>query len=762
MQQSYSKDLLIGLAAAFIIIPSIFVALRIWARFIKGKALGLDDYLCVGALAFGITCSALQLYAAISGQLGQHQVVGPDDQPILDDPRFLVYEKTKFAVNILSVVGFGLVKSSILLFYKSIFSTVRSFRLAVNVMLGVVTAWTISYFFSNLFTCYPVTALIESFYGNKCIDAVPMWLSVVATDLIVDVAILIMPIPMVLRLQLPLKDRLGVLGMLLLGASVCAISIARLATLVQIGAEFIYHYNDETYYTSPVFYWTNIELAVAVVSACLPTLRPLWTSSRGRRPYPFASLIASLVFASSCTAAAAVRKRPILQQLQAELAPHLSSNCLVSAIPPPRWSIFNAPRPGAIVTVQTELDVASTVKYCTAEGIPFLVQNGGVGWSSSLDLNGDGVLINLARLNQVRFNADRTQATIGGGSNIRNTIAHAYAAGALIETGNCNCVGTLGALLGGGYGNLMGLYGFGIDNIISLHVVTADGQLHNVTAASDPDFFWALKGAGPNLGVVTSAVIKSYPATQSSMQAWTGGLTFDPSQLESVVQAIQGLKLQPDMNIFMYFVSAGPPSNQPIILVTPFLYKGSAPTGRAAFSALYAIGPINDTTSVLPYNQWNSGGDGFCTLGSRKPSYGAGFQQMVPGTWRQVWDKYAEFQKKPTAANSVVLLEAYSLIKARSVGPNSGAFPYRNVNFNAVAIPWYDDPSLDDQAQAFGNAARDLWRATDQLDKNHTYINFAHGDEASEVVYGDSLPRLRKLKRRFDPLGKFDHWYKIV
>lgn len=115
-------------------------------------------------------------------------------------------------------MGFGLVKSSILLFYKSIFSTVRSFRLAVNVMLGVVTAWTISYFFSNLFTCYPVTALIESFYGNKCIDAVPMWLSVVATDLIVDVAILIMPIPMVLRLQLPLKDRLGVLGMLLLGA----------------------------------------------------------------------------------------------------------------------------------------------------------------------------------------------------------------------------------------------------------------------------------------------------------------------------------------------------------------------------------------------------------------------------------------------------------------------------------------------------------------------------------------------------------------
>ncbi|KAI1465029.1 uncharacterized protein F4812DRAFT_439290 [Daldinia caldariorum] len=273
---AYTKELLMGLAIAFIIVPSIFVGLRMWARKLKCTALRLDDYLCLGALAFGIVCSALQVYAASNGQLGQHQVVGPDGQPILDDPRFLVYEKTKFAVNILSVIGLGLVKASILIFYKGIFNTVRPFRWAVYGMLGIVAAWTISYFFANLFTCYPITPLIEPFYGKNCINSIPMWLSVVATDLIVDIGILLMPVPMVLRLQLPLKARLGLLGMFLLGATVCAISITRLATLVQIAAEFIYHYNDETYYTSPVFFWTNIELAIAVVSACLPTLRPIW------------------------------------------------------------------------------------------------------------------------------------------------------------------------------------------------------------------------------------------------------------------------------------------------------------------------------------------------------------------------------------------------------------------------------------------------------------------------------------------------------
>ncbi|KAI1409256.1 hypothetical protein F5Y13DRAFT_182153 [Hypoxylon sp. FL1857] len=752
MQQSYSKGLMISLAIAFIIVPSIFVGLRIWSRRLKRKALQLDDYLCLGALVVGIVCSSLQLYAAIDGQLGQHQVVGPDGQPILDDRRFLVYETTKFVVNVLSVVGFGLVKSSILIFYKSIFNTVRAFRWAVYGMLAIVTTWTISYFFANLFTCYPITALVEPFYGNKCINSIPMWLSVVITDVIVDVGILLMPVPMVLRLHLPWKERMGVLGMFMLGACVCAISITRIVTLGQIAAEFIYHYNDETYYTSPVFYWTNIELAMAVVSACLPTLRPIWILA-----------LFSFLALTGLTLARSVESSPVAEQLRSELQPHLSRNDLISTETPPRWSSFDAPHPAAVINVETELDVATTVKYCTSRNIPFLAQNGGNGWATTFNLGTNGVLIDLARLNQVSFNVDRTQVTIGGGSNISNTITHAYAAKALVHTGNCNCVGTLGAILGGGYGNLMGLFGFGVDNVLSLRVVTADGQLRNVTSSSDSALFWALRGAGPNLGIVTSAVLKSYPALESDMdmQAWTGSLVFNPDKLEEVVQAIQDLDLQPDMNIFMYFISGGLPTNEPAVIITPFLHKGNATSGRAAFAAFYAIGPESDTTAVISYDQWNSGSGGFCAPGARKPSYGVGFQRMVPATWRQIWNEYIEFQQRPTAQNSVVLLEAYSLIKARSEDPNSAAFPHRGVNFNAVAIPWYDDTSLDDEAQAFGSAARDLWRATDDLAYNSTYVNFAHGDEDLGVVYGSSLTKLLEIKRQFDPNDQFNQWFNL-
>lgn len=332
-------------------------------------------------------------------------------------------------------------------------------------------------------------------------------------------------------------------------------------------------------------------------------------------------------------------------------------------------------------------------------------------------------MINLAGLNKVTLNADKTQATIGGGSTVRDTIDNAYAAGALVLTGNCNCVGALGAVLGGGYGNLMGEHGFGVDNVLSLRVVTADGQLRNVTAVSGRDLFWALRGAGPNFGIVTSATIKSYPASEEDMQAWMGNLVYGEHQLEAVVQAIQDLVLAPDMVVFLYFL-ADPTTGTPSVIVAPFLHRGNATTGRAAFASLYAIGPVADTTSVRPYNKWNYASATLCTRGSFKPGWGAGFQNMVPATWRGIWDAYVAFQKLPGAENSGVLLEAYSLAKARSVAPDSSAFPNRNVNFNAFAIPWYNDSSLDAQPATFGIATRDLLRSTSGLPHNQTYVLF--------------------------------------
>ncbi|KAH8163870.1 hypothetical protein CIB48_g4375 [Xylaria polymorpha] len=207
--------------------------------------------------------------AAIDGELGQHQRLGPDGMPILDDPRFLVYERTKLAVNVLSPIGFGLVKASIVTLYESIFHHILPFRYCSYVMLGLLAAWSVSFFFANLFICFPVTALIEPFYGKKCVDRAGVFLSTLVTDLIFDILILLMPIPVVLRLHLRTKDKLGVLGMFLLAFfSVVAVSIARLVQLLEVNSQYL------LLHIAGLF-WANIELAIAVLSACLPTLKPV-------------------------------------------------------------------------------------------------------------------------------------------------------------------------------------------------------------------------------------------------------------------------------------------------------------------------------------------------------------------------------------------------------------------------------------------------------------------------------------------------------
>ena len=125
--------------------------------------------------------------------------------------------QAKLAINVLSPVGFAIIKASILVMYGQIFGNLKWFRYAVYIMLGLVIASSTAIFFDNLFICRPVTALIEQYYGNNCIDRASVFLSTLIINLVLDILILFMPIPVVLRLQLPLGGKIQVLGMFLLG-----------------------------------------------------------------------------------------------------------------------------------------------------------------------------------------------------------------------------------------------------------------------------------------------------------------------------------------------------------------------------------------------------------------------------------------------------------------------------------------------------------------------------------------------------------------
>lgn len=401
-----------------------------------------------------------------------------------------------------------------------------------------------------------------------------------------------------------------------------------------------------------------------------------------------------------------------MSSLQESLSPESSITTPSQKL---RWSEYGAPQPGFVVHPATALDVSKTVQWANENNVSFLLQNGGNGWANTFSIDGKGIVIQLDNLRSVTFNEHGTQTTIGGGALIGDVVPVAAAKGSLALTGTCNCVGALGAILGGGYSSLGGQFGMGVDDVLSLEVVKANGEIvilssTALTTQEDKELFWAMRGAGPNFGIVTSAVLMTHPVPKEDLFAWTGPLTFAPSQLENVISAIQSIKFGPKMALSLSLLNLGGPT----VFVTPF-FHGSTEEGRLAFKTLLDIGPLTDKTGDVPYESWNAGSDIACIKGGRRPTIGVGLVKMDTISWRAVYDVWAELIQQSGAERSSVLLNVVPMDKARTVPGSSSAFPFRNLNFHATMTASYADAAFDTSAIEYLKRARALWQAKDGL-----------------------------------------------
>lgn len=118
------------------------------------------------------------------------------------------------------------------------------------------------------------------------------------------------------------------------------------------------------------------------------------------------------------------------------------------------------------------------------------------------------------------------------------------------------------------------------DNMISAHLVTAGGEMIEVSKASHPDLFWGLQGAGHNFGIVTEAVYRIYDETNGGLQ-FNAEITYAPEQLEALFAAIEGFAQPAETSMFVLFVP-GPDMTvglpPPILLLLPLiLFRSTAP-----------------------------------------------------------------------------------------------------------------------------------------------------------------------------------------
>lgn len=110
-------------------------------------------------------------------------------------------------------------KLSLLFFYRRIFAT-SGFRRINDGFIIVIICWCISLLFTTIFACDPVSAVWEDFIWvlpKKCINMTILYNYISISDTVTDLAILILPIPMTIKLHLPMRERIALTGVFLMG-----------------------------------------------------------------------------------------------------------------------------------------------------------------------------------------------------------------------------------------------------------------------------------------------------------------------------------------------------------------------------------------------------------------------------------------------------------------------------------------------------------------------------------------------------------------
>jgi len=186
--------------------------------------------------------------------------------------------------------------------------------------------------------------------------------------------------------------------------------------------------------------------------------------------------------------------------------------------------------PDIVVAARTPGDVAAAVSVASERGEQLTVLGSGHG---RLHEEHGGIAISMRALADVEIDTGQRSARIGAGATwepvLKATTPHGLAA----LCGSAPAVGVAGYLLGGGLGPLARTYGFSADHLQAVEVVTpADGHLA-VTAESDPDLFWALRGGKGGLGVVTAVTVGLLPLAE----VYGGALYFKATDVPAVLAA---------------------------------------------------------------------------------------------------------------------------------------------------------------------------------------------------------------------------------
>ncbi|KAI7209928.1 hypothetical protein KC333_g8498 [Hortaea werneckii] len=262
-----SPQSVIGVTITFLVIAVLAVALRLWTRFFIVRHPGFDDLFIAGAVLCTIglaICTCVEVKISI----GRHiETLSPEEG--------IAGNKALYASIAIYNIGLLCTKWSILIQYLRIFPQ-KGFRVACYVMLAVCLIYASWCFWNALFFCSPVKAfwdqsLIATGEGT-CFSREAVWFANAGINIVTDCIIAALPIPMLNKLNISKRQKIALMVVFALGGFTCIISVLRLVSVYAVT-----NTDDPTYNNGRTALWSALEINIAIICSCIPTLKSMAT-----------------------------------------------------------------------------------------------------------------------------------------------------------------------------------------------------------------------------------------------------------------------------------------------------------------------------------------------------------------------------------------------------------------------------------------------------------------------------------------------------
>jgi len=420
------------------------------------------------------------------------------------------------------------------------------------------------------------------------------------------------------------------------------------------------------------------------------------------------------------------------------------------------WNGMVAAEPAIVAQPATAADVAAVVGLARDHGALLSVKGGGHNIAGTSIAEG-GVTLDMSRMRGVTVDPDERVAHIGAGCLLGDVDRATQRHGLATPLGFFSQVGVAGLTLGGGLGYLSRRFGWTVDNLLEVEMVTADGRTLRASRDEHPDLFWAVRGAGANLGVVTRFTFRLHevgPMVHGGLVAWP----FE--QAEEVLETYRELTTEAprELAAFLILFRAPPAPFVPEewhgrrICTMAICFTGDLRSTEQALAPLRRLGrPVFNLLRPQSYSELQSSLDATEPKGLHyywKTEYASQLSDGLLGTMRGL------AAECPVPGAEMAFLHLGGAIGDRDW--DDGAVGNRDARYAAGAIGIWEPGEPDEDA--YVEWIRTAGSRFAPHCTGRSYINFQTADAGGAEIrdsYGPNFSRVAEIKRAYDPENLF-------